>query len=310
MRNTRLTEEEALFAQQLPKPPAIGAIRVSNVWIIEWLQESERKTGQLLHEWMEQRRPGWPAYRRCRTKDDVLKEIYCAVRFAKASGSVPILHLEAHGCRDGLHDGSQNQSLLRWSELAGPLQYLNVATRCNLIVFVAACIGFAGIQALTQGPIAPAIALVGPTHDLGSSELLLGAKEFYRRIQDPDAHFQRAVASSSQEMGSAEFEQESFIDLVYNATVEQLIISFRKDEVAQRYNRYRKRMLAGGKFSVEEVEARLKSLPAHSPKIAQHMWNTMFMIDRYPENEKRFGLDMMALVKRSRSLRQNADTSL
>jgi hypothetical protein len=51
-----------------------------------------------------------------------------------------------------------------------------------LVVVVAACVGFAAIQALSQGPRAPAVALVGPDADVAPSNLLWGAKEFYRRI--------------------------------------------------------------------------------------------------------------------------------
>jgi 16S rRNA (adenine1518-N6/adenine1519-N6)-dimethyltransferase len=33
----RLTKEEREFAQRLPKPPTVGSVRTTNVWIVEWL---------------------------------------------------------------------------------------------------------------------------------------------------------------------------------------------------------------------------------------------------------------------------------
>lgn len=185
MNDTELTDAERALIETLPRPSAIAKVHTTNVWIVEWLWPDERRTGRELHEWMQHRRQGWSVYCACETKAEVIESIERAQLCAQHSEMVPVLHLEAHGGNAGLTPSSDmHAEWLSWEELTVPLQRLNLAARCNLVVVVAACVGFAAVQALCQGPRAPAIALVGPDADVAPSNLLLGAKEFYRRWGD------------------------------------------------------------------------------------------------------------------------------
>ena len=225
-----LTDTERELSQSLPRPPATAAIQLTNVWIVEWLPPNEQRTGWLLHEWMKDRRPGWSAYSLCKTKQEVLSAIERATSRAQQSGMVPALHLEAHGGELGLEgpDGSGGRELLSWDELTEPLQKLNLITRCNLIVVVAACTGFAGIKAFHRGPRAPAVALVGPDAPVMPSSLLSGTKEFYRRWRDESPKLGKMAASASQQAGTVTFEVEPFAVLAYEAMVQELIASMRR----------------------------------------------------------------------------------
>lgn len=207
MRADDLTDAERQILESLPAPPPTAEIRATNVWIVEWLPPNELQTGRLLHEWIIDRRPGWSAYYSCRDKAQVIQTIERATARAQHSNLVPVLHLEAHGgdAGIGLPDGSE---LLTWEELTTPLQQLNLATRCNLVVVVAACTGFAGIQALRRGPRAPAIALVGPDAPVMPRNLLCGATEFYRRWTDTNPNLQDIAVSASRAAGTVTFEVE------------------------------------------------------------------------------------------------------
>ena len=154
-----LTNTERALFETLPGPPEVAEIRTSNVWIVEWLSADEAHTGRDLHDWMKERRPGWSVHVPCETKAEVIAAIARATERAQDSGMSPVLHLEAHGGNEGLGgpDGKNGKEFLTWDELTEPLQKLNLATRCNLVVVVAACIGFAGIQVLRRGPRAPAL---------------------------------------------------------------------------------------------------------------------------------------------------------
>jgi hypothetical protein len=158
---------------------------------------------------------------------------------------IPVLHLEAHGDENGLGgpDGNGGMQLLSWDELTEPLQRLNLETCCNLIVVVAACIGFAGIKALVRGPRAPAIALVGPDASIMDSNLLYGTKEIYRRWMDNDPRLDEIVISASRESGTVSFEWEPFVVLAYDALADRLIFSMRQDQQQEQLNRIRQRML-------------------------------------------------------------------
>lgn len=295
-----ITASERTLIESLPKLPALAEVRPTNIWIIEWLSPGERRTGSELHAWMEQQRPRWSIYYSCTSKREVIRSIERATRFAHRSGMVPILHIEAHGGIAGLAPSSYAcGESLSWTELTIPLQQLNLATNCNLIVVAAACLGFAAIQALTKGPRAPAVALVGPDATLSASDLLLGAKEFYRRFKDDSPRLADIAESASREMCAAAFEWEPFATLSYEAFVEQLVRTRRPTEHHARLERLRHRMHQETGLSVEEIEARLAGLPELPPsEELQQIWNYMFMIDLEPKNEERFGLNWKEIADR------------
>jgi hypothetical protein len=57
-------------------------------------------------------------------------------------------------------------------------------------------------------------------------------------------------------------------------------------------------MQAEDRMSATEIERRLALLPQTiSGDEIQRLWDKMFMIDLYPENRERFGVDMNEVVK-------------
>ncbi len=230
-----LTTDERALIQELPKPPVTAKIRATNVLIVEWLPSNEQHTGRLLYEWMNDRRPGWSVYFMCRTKNEVIITIERAAIRAQQTGIIPVLHLEAHGGDLGLEgpDGAGGVELLSWDELTDPLQRLNLVTRCNLIVVVAACTGFAGILAFRRGPRAPAIALVGPDAIVLPSSLLSGTKELYRRWMDENPNLREIAINASQQAGTITFEVEPFVLLAYEATLRSINSSVCADPAAR-----------------------------------------------------------------------------
>lgn len=298
MREINLSSAELDLLDRLPGPPAMARIRTTNAWIVEWLHPKDQKTGKLLHDWLQDRRPGWSAYVPCKSKADVVAAIERATVRAQQCHIIPLLHLEAHGNEVGLGgpDGHGGSELLTWEELADPLQRLNLATACNLVVLVAACMGFAGIKAFFRGPHAPAAALVGPTDPIVEGDLLRGTKEFYRRWRDEEPRLIDVVASASREAGSVGFEMEPFAVLAFEAIAQALIVSLRADERRRRAEVCRQRMRALQEFSDSEIERRLSLLPAiPAPADLQAEWDRLFMIDLWPENREKFGVDMTLL---------------
>jgi hypothetical protein len=128
--------------------------------------------------------------------------------------------------------------------------------------------------------------------------LLEGTKEMYRRWQDHSPTLEEIAASATQQAGSVTFEIEPFAALAYEAAVENLIVSMRPDEQRLRRDRLRDWMLAQNRWSVAEIEDRLETLPKSAPpEELQRIWDEMFMIDLYPENRERFGLDMVSIAR-------------
>lgn len=297
---THLTDAEREFATTLPSPPRSATLRATNIWIVEWLADDEPMTGLSLHEWMKDRRPGWSMYFSCKTKADVLQAIERATERVRRSQLKPVLHLEAHGGAEGLEgpNGNGSREHLTWEELTEPFQKLNLATHCNLIVVIAACVGFAGILALRGGPRAPAAALVGPDDNVLPRDLLAGAKELYRRLMDHDTSITAMVESASREAATVNFEWEPFVILAYESLIKFLIGLSRPDQQRERLERCRAGMPELGTWSAAEIRARLASLPPFPRwQDLQRMWDHMFMMDVEPSNQERFGLDLKTIVE-------------
>ncbi len=294
------SDAEWSVIETLPRPSALGSVLTTNVWVVEWLSPLDRHTGRDLYEWMECRRPGWATYRACNTKEDLIHAIDLARRHALSHGSAPILHIESHGCETGLARSSgENAELLSWDELTIPLQKLNLATQCNLIVVFAACVGFGGIQAFCQGPRAPAVVLVGPDANLMPSELLAGTKEFYRRCSDTNPALADIVESASREMGTVHFKYEPFATFCYEAMIGNLVKSIRPSEQLARIYKRKQRLLTETELSPSEIDFRLIQFPLIDPwENLQKIWDEMFMIDIDPGNKQRFGLNMKTIVER------------
>ena len=297
-----LTDAEQALFDKLPGPPEEAVIKTTNIWIIEWLPSTDHLTGKLLHEWMQRRRRGWSAYFACKSKSEVLSSIKNATEIAKKTEMRPVLHIEAHGDtkKNGLWgpNGKGGLELLRWDELREPLQRLNLETRCNLVFVVAACTGFAGIKALVQGPRAPAVALVGPGASIMSDNLLSATKKFYSCWMDPDPRLKDIAISASHVAGKASFEWVPFAVLAFNAIAELLIVSMRQDQRRKQVNRFRRKMLEETILSSAEIEYRLSQFsPSLQADLIQHLWDEMFMIDLYPENKERFGVNWTKRVE-------------
>ncbi|MCI5212524.1 MAG: hypothetical protein D3910_27905 [Candidatus Electrothrix sp. ATG2] len=108
-------------------PKAASLKKPTHIWIIEWLSSSDQRTGEKLHQWMEEqsKKQGYPfrsVYRQCSTKEKVLDAIDRAAKHAEHHEKLPLIHLEAHGSEDGLSDNQEGKNALIWNQLVKPLR--------------------------------------------------------------------------------------------------------------------------------------------------------------------------------------------
>lgn len=224
----------------------------------------------------------------------MLVHIEQARKYVQETGSIPMLHIEAHGNEHGI-GGPGGREFLNWSDLTHSFQQLNVATRCNLVLSVAACTGFAAINVFGSGPFAPAAALVGPVSEISSSDLLNGTKELCRRLTSKNPHLSEMADNASREASGVLFEPESFALFAFESFTESIIISKRPEQRQLQFERLRKRMINETNYSVAEIDQRMSQkfpLPIEVRKrFQQAIWDEMFLINRYPENQKKFGVN-------------------
>ena len=287
----------------LPTFPQTGWVNTTHVWIVEWLPDDEkRKTGRLLFEWMEAQRAGWARYIKCNSKREVLEAIRAAKDFSQPMNASPIIHIEAHGCSDGLSgpSGAGREEFLYWHELTGELRALNVVTKCNLVVFIAACMGFAGVSALVESPRAPANLLIGPIENIDPSQLLEGTKEFYRRWRDASPTIHDITEAASQQAGEdVLFVPEPFVKLAYESIVEKIVQDARPSEQNAFLDLMRNRLIRETALTALQIESQLSTYRHLKGEHWQAMWDEMFMLDLYPENSTRFELDVREIVRQA-----------
>jgi hypothetical protein len=258
-----------------------ASLVASNVWIIQWLRDAnpttgrkaDRQTGVELHQWMEMKRPGWAHVVICRSKAETIAAIERATFVANKQSLQPILHIETHGCETGIEgaDGKGGVEQIEWVELRASFARLNAATQFNLLVFMAACTGFAGIGALLEFGRAPALALVGSDGVISEKQLLDGAKEFYRRLLAGDSTLHEMASEASREAGDEIwFEPEVFPTLARESLIDMIMERGRNGRLMQR-----------------------------DAAVLQAIWDRMMMTDLYPVNHERFNLDVNGIVKQT-----------
>ena len=66
----------------------------------------------------------------------------------------------------------------------------------------------------------------------------------------------------------------------------------RQDQQRMQVRRIHQRMVEQNRWSAAEIEHRLSLLtPSLQANLTQRLWDEMFMIDLYPENRERFGVN-------------------
>jgi hypothetical protein len=260
------TEEDAEeLLSSLPQLPPRFSVTTTNLIVAEWLGEDDRRTGEELVQWANERRSGWARYALCRHAGDILRVIDDAKCMSAAERTSPILHIEGHGDLEGLCGAGER---LEWSDLTASLQVLNIATRFNLTVFVAACEGYAALLSLCNGPVCPAISIAGPSTKVHEGELVNATKEFYRRWTSGSSDYSHAIASASSELENGAIESAYGPLLFYE-----------------------------GFFSALIKKAKSYPVVPLSDSI-QHLWNNAFCIGQFPENQQRFGVDVATACKK------------
>ena len=307
MDNDLTPDEEALLEHYRAMLPPQGTLRAGKIWIVQWLARGDRETGAELADWANQRRSGWAKLYRCQPKQEVFDAIGGAAAHARTEGGSPILHIEAHGNERGITPERNGSSYILWEELTGPLQRLNEASGCNLLIVMAACIGNAAVQALNRGPRAPAIVVIGPTDEISPTSLFNASKELYRVVSAGDASIDTIVADMSAESGTVPFVEHRFPAIAYDVLVSDLIKSARPEEIEKRKARAMRFFTEDCDLSTAQAEEAMRQHPESFKGIpeSQQIWDKMFCIDICPENKERFALDMAEIYRAAEALEGN-----
>ena len=120
--------------------------------------------------------------RRVETAPDLYAQLSQVASTAVEKNLWPLLHIEAHGDKDGLQLAKGD--VVKWADLQPYFLALNKATRNHLLIMMAACKGFHGIKAmLDPADHAASLRLLGgPAEETPAGRLEDAMKGFYSSL--------------------------------------------------------------------------------------------------------------------------------
>lgn len=162
-----------------------ATIYFGKIYIIEWLDSDDAKTGRELHEMLGDLLPRLApqvklAFKQVETRDEFLAYLRSIRDDFRTTRLLPLLHVETHGSLDGI--GPEGQAALPWEELMPELIALNRLTQLRLFFVLAACEGIWGMKMLQPTDRAAVLALLGPNERLSAGKLADACKLFYRTM--------------------------------------------------------------------------------------------------------------------------------
>jgi hypothetical protein len=106
-----------------------------------------------------------------------LFEVLERIRNEALNGIYPMIHLECHGCEDGL--GTASGELVEWDEIREILIEINRSTKLNLMIVIAACNGAHLVKVSTKLDAAPFWAIIGPEVEVSAGHIRDNFGKFY-----------------------------------------------------------------------------------------------------------------------------------
>lgn len=275
-------------------------IRFNDIHIIESLgPRFSDRTGTRLHENLESWCFGTPVraiLHQIESRAD-LDRLLCDISVSAASGRYPLLHFETHG-----EEGKSRQRATRgiilssgehvaWRQLAPILTRINEATRLHLVVFMAACNGLDLVTLLQPTEPTPVRIVIGPMDVIAAGTIEKVTRAFYqtllrenngnaatRAVQDvlePDDGMVLSI--------TAEWLFMKILEGYYNELTTDVQVAARAE-----------RMIAAWALQgvpAAELGRRRKFIKAHLVNrhaVFDKCYSKFFMVDKYPENAKRF----------------------
>jgi hypothetical protein len=285
------------------------SLRFGRVVVIEWLFPNEHRTGRELVDWMQsegfQDRRGIELHV-VNSRIELLDTISDLATSTSRGEPYPLIHIEAHGEDLPLPtgyigpDGQGDRDLVAWEDLTPRLVDVNVATQCNLLLVSAACWGHAAILAACRTDRVPFAACVGFTSSVYDFDLLESMKEFSCRLLDNPAQLIDVVTSAEQKLPDAGLEMESIPVLSYETLTQNMREYLEPNAFHERALNLAMRLIDDGLPNIGQFPYSSARVQLHTQQaaIAQITWNRRFMIDLFPGNEARFGVDVKAIVNR------------
>lgn len=227
------------------------------------------------------------------TKNEFINQLSILSNEARTADLIPILHIDMHGNVQGLEFALGD--FITWAEIKAPLTELNIQTKNNLLVTLAACKGAYLTEVLGPTDRTPCCGLVGPTIDIRAHDLK-SYYIFYRELLttgngDEAAKLLMESCPNSFYFTSAEL----FFKKVFKKYLEEACT---KQAIKKRALKMHEEAKTLTKQIKIQNQMRVFKRQLTNTKNAFKIYKKRFlMIDLYPENKERFTLEYNDIKK-------------
>lgn len=209
---------------------------------------------------------------------------------ANTKAVYPILHIECHGSTDTAGLVLADNSFVSWHEIKPVLTAINIATRCNLFVALAACHGAHLSQVILPTDRAPLWGMIGPVESAKPTDLFGSFFAFYSTLLaslDGDKALSAIVSADARIANYYFVTAEGFFKKAYAHYLANYCTEKSRWRRAKQLRTRLRDMGLRKSPSISELQQRLKSteLPSFHKYHRQ-----FFMIDLFPENSERFSV--------------------
>jgi hypothetical protein len=162
------------------EPRQLGAI--NQFVVIQSLREGDRQTGRLIREDLEPLAIPHGInlqvhYRTARTEAQLVDVLNDLAAWVRHSGRAPCLHIDCHGDAHGIQ--LTDRSYMPWDQLRPLLSDINVASRMNTLLVLAACYGGYFAAACRYDEPVPFAYMIGPGKEIYPDPLFSLTGGFY-----------------------------------------------------------------------------------------------------------------------------------
>jgi hypothetical protein len=206
-------------------------------------------------------------------------------------GEVPMLHIECHGDEDGF--GLADGSLLDWPDLKLPLAELNVVTKLNLMISVAACTGGALAKVITMGDRAPFWGLIGPTRTIYAHELENAFLALFATLFETKSPAKAVIAMDATSTPGTFWRTtaQGLFEKGWNMYKASYCTQDALDVRSQRMLERLKKIRTAPYPTVDELKTKLTDI---EPVVYKRYVTTYFMQDLFAEHHQRFPLSLVS----------------
>ena len=264
--------------------------RFNSVVILDSIPTGELNTAQRLHEDLKviavskTHAPGI-TYAKVETKEKLFMCINKLINYVQQNGVLPMIHLDAHGCEDGIQLADNSQ--LSWTRLNDVLVPLNIAMKLNLMLVLGSCYGGTFVKAMSITDRAPVWGLIGPTRVISAGLIEDDFGEFYRTF------FYTLSTSKALEVLNSKASE----NLYYRTTAINFFYEVWKrykkdycspDKLKERANEMYKKLTKQKRTPLPSTEYLKQQLKSQERDVFNKCRDTYFMCDLFPNHEKRF----------------------